>query len=132
MIAMEDRKLRSADFLVYVVPPALAMILALPVALIVAPWNLPYVKLTWFHVVILAPFYVGLLAAPGYLYVLFNRPKRAELVPRIRWWVRLSLWLAVLCSAGGVVGGYWMILFAIPSFPAVIVSIRLLYEFERS
>ena len=113
------------------VPPAAALLLFSPVAVGMVPWN-PYIReLHWTHFVLPLPFYVGLLAAPGFLYVVYVSPRSRELSTSRRWWLRVSLVAAMACSLAGVWGAYWMALFAVPSLPSLAISGWLLWRLER-
>jgi hypothetical protein len=116
---------------VFFLPPAIALWLAAPAAMTLAPWNLRYLdSLQPLHALFLA-FYLGVLAAPGYLYAFVTRAAAPELSAPMRWWVRSSLGIAVICSLVGVIAGIWMILFAPPSLVSLYTSSSLLRQFEH-
>jgi hypothetical protein len=116
--------------LIYVVTPAISLILAAPAASTLLPWNIRYVEsLGAMHALLLA-FYFGVLTAPGYLYAFITRATASEVSTSTRWWVRCSLCIAALCSLVGVIAGIWMILFAPPSLVALYASSNLLLRFE--
>lgn len=122
---------RIASFAFYFVPSAAAVLLALPAALTLAPWNWRYTHLTYWHFLIFGPVYLAILAAPGYFYVWLTRQSAAEVPTRTRVWLRVSLLTALLCSTYGTFAGYWMIWFSPPSLLAAIASARLIRIFER-
>jgi len=110
--------------LLYLLPPAAALAMALPVVLaMVTPRDA-------FSTAIIAPFYLGLAAAPGYIYCWASRARAAGLSAGIRWWIRGSLLAALVASAGGMLGARWMILFFVPSVATVAVTLRLWRNFE--
>jgi hypothetical protein len=111
--------------------PALALILFSPVALAGAPWNPGIERLTWVHFVVPMPFYLGFLAAPGYLYSAYWLPSAQTTSSPKRLWIRLSLVFGIVCSVAGMIGTYWMFLFLLPSLPSVGMSGWLLWRFER-
>lgn len=118
------RGIARASFLV---PPALALVIASPMALSAfGPGGTTAV-----HALVASPFYIGLLCAPGYVYAVFAQPSAQRLSPPRRWWVRLSLVGATLCAVAGVAGGLMMILFTPPSLVALIATLYLLWDFER-
>jgi hypothetical protein len=61
------------------------------------------------------PFYLGTVAAPGYLAALFTDPAWLHSTTGRRLWVRLSLGMSLLCSAASVAGGLLMVLFLVPA-----------------
>jgi uncharacterized membrane protein len=116
--------------LVFIVPPAIALWLAAPAAMALLPWDLRNVdSLDPVNALSLA-YYLGVLAAPGYLYAFVARAAAWELSAFLRWWVRLSLGIAVICSLVGVIAGGWMIFFAPPSLASLYTSSSLLRQFE--
>lgn len=122
---------RIASFAFYFVPASTAVLLALPAALTLAPWNWRYTNLTYWHFLIFGPVYLAVLAAPGYFHVWLTRQRAAGVSTRVRVWLRVSLLTAFLCSTYGTFAGYWMIWFSPPSLLAAIASARLIRLFER-
>lgn len=117
--------------LVYLVAPAIGLLLAAPAASAIAPWNLRYLEsLQPMHALLLA-FYLGVLAAPGYVYAFVTRATASDVSTPVRWWVRSSLGIAAICSLVGVIAGRWMVLFVPPSLVALYASSSLLRQFER-
>lgn len=119
-------------FAFYILPPLIALLLATPVASMLAPWNWPYVTLDWFMWMILMPFYFGILAAPGYIYAWRTHARSRDVSKGVRLWIRSSLVIALLCSVYGVFAGYWMIWFSPPALLSVFASARLFHLFEAS
>jgi hypothetical protein len=115
---------RLLNATLYFLPPAVALLMAIPVAMIKP------VDATTAAVV--APFYLGLAAAPGYIYCWASRARAAALSAGIRWWIRGSLLAALVASAGGMLGARWMMLFFVPSVATVAVTLRLWRNFEAS
>jgi hypothetical protein len=123
--------LRVIRNFLYIVSPAIALWLAAPAALALAPWNLRYLdSLAPFHALFLA-FYLGILAAPGYLFALVTEMTAERVSTAVRWWVNASLIVASLCSLAGLIASVWMILFGPPSLMALYASLTLLRQFER-
>jgi len=113
---------RLLNATLYFLPPAVALLMAIPVAMIKP------VDATTAAVV--APIYLGLAAAPGYIYCWASRARAAALSGGIRWWIRGSLLAALVASAGGMLGARWMMLFFVPSVATVAVTLRLWRNFE--
>ena len=113
---------RLLNAMLYFLPPAAALVMAIPVAMI-KPADA-------FSTAIIAPFYLGLAAAPGYIYCWASRARAVRLSAGTRWWIRGSLLTALVASAGGMLGARWMVLFFIPSVATVAVTVRLWRNFE--
>lgn len=77
------------------------------------------------------PIYLGLIAAPGYLYSLFFEPIKNLLSPFKRNWTRISLVVVTLCSVYGVTIGYMLPFLSPLAFVVMIMSLHLLVKFER-
>ena len=122
-------------FFFFFIPPLFAVILAIPLSgLLELPPRLLLFdlnKLDFITFLIIAPFYLGIIAAPGYIYIFYAQPKAVSVSKLKRYWLRTSMILALLCSIGGIMGGYWMILFSPPSLLSAIASARLRYLFEK-
>jgi hypothetical protein len=119
-----NRGLRIAG---YAVVPAAAVLIDYPLAASI--WSNPGGP-TLFQMGIASPFYLGLLCAPGYLFEVITGAKASALQLWKRWWVRLSLWVALLCGVAGVAGSTMMILFLPPSLLTIILVVLLLRRFE--
>lgn len=89
----------------YLIAPVLAVLLSLPIPLLVTS------RLAWFAI----PVYVGLLAAPGYIYVWSDPWKRGTISPGVELWARSSLLTATAASFGGAtVAGIFLLIHAVP------------------
>ena len=110
--------------LLYLLPPAAALVMALPAVLAMVT---PHDALS---AAIVAPFYLGLAAAPGYIYCWASRARAVAVSASVRWWIRGSLIVALLASVGGMLGALWMILFIIPAAATAAVTVRLWRNFE--
>src|SRR5258708_22237444 len=108
--------------------PVPALLIAYPIAAM--PWQSPGGP-TLFQLSLASPIYVGLACAPGYFYVAFVRPSAHQVPAGKKWWLRISLVLAVACSLGGMAGGLMMVLFAPPSLLALGAALYLLWDFEK-
>ena len=115
---------RLLSAVLYLLPPAAALVMALPVVLgMVMPRDV-------FSAAIVAPFYLGLAAAPGYIYCWASKARAAGVRAGVRWWIRGSLVAALVASVGGMLGALWMILFIVPAAVTAAVTLRLWRNFE--
>lgn len=115
---------RVLSAVLYLLPPAAALVMALPVVLAtVTPRDA-------FSMAIIAPFYLGLAAAPGYIYCWASRARAASVSSGIRWWIRGSLVAALVASVGGMLGSLWMLLFVVPAALTAAVTLLLWRDFE--
>lgn len=94
----------------YILAPLATIILILPPILDLPPLrhsdNLNVVQ-----IIIVIPFYLGLLAAPGYLYAWSGHHDRKRLNGAIRFWIDISLGGAVLAAFGGLISVFTVIVF---------------------
>lgn len=101
----------------YLVPPLATLVLVWPMI-----WGLPPLQFSpnfnAFQVIIVVPFYLGLAAAPGWLYAWAGHCDRSILSVGLRRWVGGSLWAALLASVGGLTT-----VLAVVPFPAVLGSL---------
>lgn len=73
-------------------------------------------------------FVLSLVAAPGYLYAFFAPTRASRVSRRKKWWIVISLSMAVICSVHGMVA--WFLLPFLPTaFVAFYASGNLLCEF---
>jgi len=79
----------------YLVFPFLALVTVLPVVLNLPPVTWPE-NLNTFQFIIAAPFWLGMVAAPGYVYTWCGHHSRAVLPTRQRLWVCSSLVAALI------------------------------------
>jgi hypothetical protein len=116
--------------LVYLVPPALALMIGAPLLLS------PFVNddLHWTYVGVAGPVYLGIFAAPGYLYAFFDDLRAGHVGPVVRVWVRTSLCLGVLGSlwATALLAPAWrqILAFALLPISSTLTSALLLWRFE--
>lgn len=101
----------------YVLSPALAMLLVLPLILELPPLMFTE-NFNLVQVLIALPFWIGAAAAPGYLYAWSGAYEPVCASRMARAWVGASLATAVLASLGGLIS----ILLIIP-FPFVVASL---------
>ncbi|HEV3191087.1 MAG TPA: hypothetical protein VGY54_11345 [Polyangiaceae bacterium] len=89
----------------YLLAPLLAVLLTLPIPLFVTS-----------RIALLAiPVYVGLLAAPGYVYVWSDPWKRRAMSPGVELWARYSLLAATAASLGGAtIAAIGLLVHAVP------------------
>ncbi len=111
-------------------PPAVTLLVAVPLA------GLPFSgdpRGFWAPYTLVAlPFYLGLLAAPGYVAVLVAHPADLHRSPGRRVWVRVSLAVGFLCAAVGVCAGMLMVLFLVPSLITAACCAVVWWRFERA
>lgn len=118
--------------LIYLIAPAISLLLAAPAASTLLPWNFQHVDAVQpLHFLLLA-FYFGVLSAPGYVYAFQTRARAREVSMLARWWVRSSLVVAAICGFVGVIAGLWMVFFTPPSLLALYASLSLLGHFEAA
>jgi hypothetical protein len=111
-------------------PPALTLIVATPIAQL--PFEGDPRGFFAGYTLIALPFYVGLLAAPGYMAALLADPRWLHGSGIRRSWVRLSLVLGLACAAVGIWAGSLMILFAPPALVTGICCGVVWWRFERA
>lgn len=118
---------------------ALAALLAAPIAGLIV--GLPLATLPFYgdsrgfwapYTLGAAPFYVALLAAPGYAAAVFGDREALRAVRTRRWWVRLSLGSGLACALAAVIVGLplWP-LFLPPGLVSAANCVILFVEFER-
>lgn len=124
---------RTLSAIACLVGPLSALVVALPIAL------LPLEALTKGagdfparYLLLASPAYLGLAAAPGYLYCALHSVSAEALSPGRRWWIRASMVTAIACSAAGLWAATLMWLFGPPSLLSLACSALLLWRFERS
>lgn len=100
----------------YLVPPITTLFLILPIVADMPPLRVPQ-NLNTIQILVVLPFYVGLAAAPGWVYVWSGHYDRRRLTLGKRIWAAASLWAALIAS----IGGFTTILAIVP-FPAVVAS----------
>ena len=86
----------------YVVPPAVAMLLVWPPVSELPPLVIAE-NFNVFQVLIALPFWVGLGAAPGYLYAWSGQYDRDRASRSVRLWVGASLIAAFAATLGGLI-----------------------------
>ena len=115
------RRLFSA--MLYLFPPGAAILLASPLV--------GQRPVDWTTTMVVAPLYLGLGAAPGYVYCWAVNPRAMAVSAAVRWWIRGSLFAALAASIGGMVAALWMVLFLLPAVPTAILTLRLWWKFEQ-
>lgn len=124
---------RSLGTLVCLLGPLAAILVAVPIAqLPMEAWKTGTTGSRTFELLLAAPAYLAIAAAPGYVYCLFTRgPARGVPVAR-RWWIRVSMATAIACSAVGLWASTLMWLFGPPSLLSLICAAVLWRRFERA
>jgi len=110
----------------YLLPPALALIVASP--LLMSPFTNEYIGLD--YVLLAAPVYLGIIAAPGYMYAFLDDLRTKKVGPRVRVWVRLSLILALIASVWGTGILFGALPFVLLPLSSSLTSALLLFRFE--
>jgi hypothetical protein len=88
-------------------------------------------NLNWYQVVAVLPFYVGLAAAPGYLYVWAGRADKGAHSPQLRSWLMVSLWAALIASAAGTIISVPAVIPIPFAAGSVVCSLVVLVRFRR-
>jgi hypothetical protein len=78
-----------------------------------------------------APAYLGIAAAPGYVACALTQKLARDLPPMRRWWIRASMATAITCGAVGVWAASLMWLFGPPSLMSLVCGVVLWLRFER-
>jgi len=114
----------------FLLAPTLTMLIGMPLA------GMPFAgdpRGFWAPYTLIAlPFYLGLLAAPGYIAALLVDPRQLYLSAGRRLWVRASLILGLVCGVAGTIGGTMMVLFIPPALASAVGCGLLLRRFERT
>jgi len=87
-------------------------------------------NLNWFQIYLAGSYYLGILAAPGFLYVLFTKQDEIR-GKQLRLWARLSVYVAFFASIGGLVS----ILAVLPApfaVGSVVCTFLILKRFEAN
>jgi hypothetical protein len=113
--------------IVLVLVPALAMLVVLPQILELPPLMFSE-NFNILQVLIALPFYLGLLAAPGYLYVWSGCKPH----PGSRAWLLASLWAALIASTAGTIVSLPAIVPVPFAAGSVICSLVILTRFLRA
>jgi hypothetical protein len=122
------------SWLAHVLPPAVVLLAAAPVALRPAMYSLdPDGDYAWLVVRLISflPFWIGLAAAPGYLRTIYVLQRGLPLDRKQAAWLGVSLVLAAVACVGGVIAT-WRILVPIPIYPlgsalSLVVVVRVAY-----
>lgn len=124
---------RAAIGATYLIPPTITMLVALP--FVTGNWLFypggQFESLIRDFSMLHLPFYLGAIAAPGYISLVFR--EITPVAPTTRRWFRLSLLLALVTSAAGTVLGAVAIFppIGVPSLLTCIQSLHLLYRFQK-
>jgi len=109
----------------YLFPPLLTAFLIWPIIADFPPMKIPS-NFNWLQILIVSPFYVGILAAPGYIYAWLGHYDTSGMRQRKRTWIKWSLWSALFASIGGLTTV--MAIVPLPSVMGSIASSILLLE----
>lgn len=106
--------------------PTLALLIAFPVASLRPSFQEPR------FVLIVAPFWAGLAAAPGYAWVVISRWTKRTVTRSEGIWARTSLGMGLLASVGGLAAsGSLIVLFAGPCLLSAASVIYVSIRFQR-
>ena len=108
------------------------MLLVLPVVLALPPFSNASSNFHIGQMAMVIPCYIGLIAAPAYLYLVFSNVETSAVSRLKSLWLRLSLFGALLASAHGIFFGSFMPFLVPPSLMSLFLSLKLLYRVEKS
>lgn len=91
----------------FLVPPILVYILVLPPVMGLTSTAFSSKQLVS-NLLVVAPFWIGLLSVPGYIYAVFVKIPFVNVSIVMRWWVIASLTIGALASVGGAIIGLIM------------------------
>ncbi len=117
-------------FWLFLWAPVLTMLIGLPLA--EGPFSGDPRGLWAPYTLIALPFYVGIVAAPGYLAALLTDPAWLHATQWRRLWIRLSLGMTLLCAAAATAGGLVMVLFLVPALWTLVGTVVVWRLFERA
>jgi hypothetical protein len=107
-------------------------LIALPIALLpLEAWTRGAGDFPARYLLLALPAYLGIAAAPGYLYCALSRASAREVSPGRRWWMRVSMATAIGCGAVGLWAATLMWIFGPPSLLSLVCAILLWTRFER-
>ena len=113
----------------YLLCPAATLALVVPMIMGLPPLAIPS-NFNWFQVAIATPFWLGILAAPGYIYAWAGHYDRTALSSIRQRWVGSSLILALVATIGGLISALTVI--AIPTeLGSIICASLMLRRFFR-
>jgi hypothetical protein len=106
--------------------PVAAMLSVLPAILEFPPLKIPQ-NMNTFQVVVVIPFYLGLLAMPGYLCALWGAPGNGKF-PR---WIRGSVYLGLVSAVLGTFLGALVVAPGVLALATVITTILLIKKLRK-
>jgi hypothetical protein len=122
---------RAALMLLCLLGPLAGILVATPIAFLpLETWTMGG-RVDIRQLLLGAPAYLGIAAAPGYVACTRTRKLARDLPPVRRWWIRASMATAIACSAAGVWAANLMWLFGPPSLVSLICAAYLWWRFER-
>lgn len=110
--------------------PAASLLIALTFVAGLFPLSMSSDFSVW-QIVMVFPFYLGVIAAPGYVYAWSGRYHPESAKQNIRQWVKSSLIAAVVASAWGLVVGAISVVLFPTTLGALIFSSMLLYRYRK-
>ena len=116
----------------YLIAPLITLLLVLPPISELPPF-LPEAthNPNLFQVLLVVPFYLGLMAAPGYIYAWL---KKGNIGPKRSWqyrWAQISLFGAIIASMIGAVWSIPTVIIVPFALWSLVVAIKLLQLFRR-
>ncbi len=111
--------------------PVISLLIASPYVFSISPSL--FEKFSYVVLVSILPFYIGLLASPGYLYFWIFEHQIMQKGRFIRKWVEVSLWLGLIASALGLQSIPILITipFVLGSTFSCVKLLRLFYEIQK-
>ena len=113
----------------YVAPPLLTFVLILPPIPGLPPFHRAD---NWFQVLIVLPFYFGLVAAPGYLYAWRDVNAIQHLGRGKRFWIEISLIIAIAASFAGTLLSILTVIVAPFALWSFIMALKLFMRLRRN
>ena len=113
----------------YLVAPSLTMVLILPPVLDMPPLGPPPLNPNWLQIFMVTPWYLGLAAAPGYIYAWAGHYSPRRLSTWTYLWVAASLWTAVISSFWGALFSILTVIVAPFAIWSCVLSVLLLKRF---
>ena len=119
--------------ILYLIPPLIMTVGLLPPISELPPF-LPKgtTNFNYFMVVIVIPYYLGLLSWPAYLFLIFSKKDFKYLSNTKRWLIRIGMIMAVFSSIFGIFIGYMLPFLSPLALITLILCVILMSKFERT
>lgn len=119
--------------ILYLAPPLAIMVGLLPLISELPPF-LPKgtTNFNYFMVVIVIPYYLGLLSWPAYIFLIFSK-KDFKLLSKTKCQlIRIGMLMAILCSIFGIFIGYMLPFLSLLALITLILCVILMSKFEKA